>query len=95
MFRWLCAFLRREFVRDVPAELSLCLDCGKLACSEVEFSDCGPRKKRAAELAACDAGEQRAARTTSRSVAGELADGRDANQCPAEAVAHGRRGGFR
>ncbi len=51
MLRWLKAFVRRELVADVPAELSLCLDCGKLACSEGEFRDCARRKERAAELA--------------------------------------------
>ena len=35
MFRWLQAFVRRELVSDVPPEMSLCLDCGKLECTEV------------------------------------------------------------
>jgi hypothetical protein len=50
MFRWLQAFVRRELVSDVPSEMDLCLDCGKLVCSEGEFRDCERRKKRAAEL---------------------------------------------
>ena len=33
MFRWLQAFVRRELVSDVPPEMELCLDCGKLMCS--------------------------------------------------------------
>src|SRR5271166_1872235 len=50
MFRWLPAFVRRELVSDVPPEMELCLDCGKLMCSEGEFRDCARRKERAAEL---------------------------------------------
>ncbi len=30
MFRWLQAFVHRELVSDVPPEMELCLDCGKL-----------------------------------------------------------------
>ena len=51
MLRWLQAFVHRELVYDVPAEMSLCLECGKLVCSENEFRDCERRKERAAELA--------------------------------------------
>ena len=51
MFRWLHEYFRREWVSDVPAEMSLCLDCGRLVCSEGEFRDCPRRKERAAELA--------------------------------------------
>ncbi len=51
MLRWLQAFVRRQLVSDAPAEMSLCLDCGKLVCSESEFRDCSRRKQRAAELA--------------------------------------------
>ena len=40
MFRWLQAFVHRELVSDVPPEMELCLDCGKLMCSEGEFRDC-------------------------------------------------------
>ncbi len=50
MFRWLQAFVRRELVSDVPPEMDVCLDCGKLVCSEGEFRDCARRKERAAEL---------------------------------------------
>jgi hypothetical protein len=51
MLRWLQAFVRRELVSDAPAEMNLCLDCGKLVCSEGDFRDCARRKQRAAELA--------------------------------------------
>ena len=50
MFRWLQAFVRRGLVSDVPPEMDLCLDCGKLVCSEGEFRDCPRRKERSAEL---------------------------------------------
>ena len=50
MFRWLQAFVRRELVANVSPEMDLCLDCGKLECSEGEFRDCARRKERAAEL---------------------------------------------
>jgi hypothetical protein len=52
MFRWLQAFVRRELVSDVSPEMDLCLDCGKLECSEGEFKDCVRRKERAAQLTA-------------------------------------------
>ncbi len=50
MFRWLQAFVRRELVSDVPPEMNLCLDCGRLECNEGEFRDCARRKERAAQL---------------------------------------------
>ena len=52
MFDRLQALVRRALVSDVPPEMSLCLDCGKLVCSEFEFRNCARRKERAAELAA-------------------------------------------
>ena len=51
MFRWLQAFVRRELVSDVPPEMDLCLDCGRILCSEEEFRNCARRKERAAKLA--------------------------------------------
>jgi hypothetical protein len=50
MFRWLRWLFRGRLVADVPAEMDLCLDCGKLECSEGEYSDCSRRKIHAAEL---------------------------------------------
>lgn len=50
MFRWLRAFIRREVIDDVPPEMDLCLDCGKVDCSECEFEHCEARLRRAAQL---------------------------------------------
>ena len=50
MLRLLRTFIRRELVADVPAEMDLCLDCGKVECSEGEFQACVRRKARAAQL---------------------------------------------
>ena len=50
MLRRLRTFIRRELIAEVPAEMDLCLDCGKLECSEGEFQACVRRKARAAQL---------------------------------------------
>jgi hypothetical protein len=50
MFRWLGSLFRGRLIADVPAEMDLCLDCGKLECSEGEYLDCSRRKTHAAEL---------------------------------------------
>jgi hypothetical protein len=50
MFGWLRSFIRREVIADVPPELDLCQECGKLACSEGEFETCARRKERAEVL---------------------------------------------
>ena len=52
MFRWLRGFARRELVTDVPPDIDLCLNCGKLVCSENEFRDCARRKEHAAQITA-------------------------------------------
>ena len=53
MFRWLQALVRRELVSEVPPEMGLCLDCGRILCSELDFaqfrgpiSDGGPKDRR-------------------------------------------------
>jgi hypothetical protein len=45
-------FLRRHLVSDSPPDTDLCLDCGKLVCSEDEFVHCVQRIDHAAELMA-------------------------------------------
>jgi hypothetical protein len=61
MLRRLGTFIRRELIAEVPADMDLCLDCGKLECSEGEFQACVRRKTRAAELTAALATPQSAA----------------------------------
>jgi hypothetical protein len=63
MFRWLQNFIAREVIADVPVEMDLCLDCGKLACSEDRFQSCVHRKAHAARLTEALA-EQREAPST-------------------------------
>ncbi len=55
MFGWLKRFVNREVIADVPAELDMCQDCGKLACTEGEFQSCARRKQRAEDLASAAA----------------------------------------
>ena len=52
MFGWWRSFMRREVIADVPPEMDMCLECGKIECSEGEFRDCARRKQREAEIAA-------------------------------------------
>ena len=66
MLRRLGTFIRRELIADVPAEMDLCLDCGKLECSEGEFQTCVRRKARAAELTAALAAPRSAADARAR-----------------------------
>ncbi len=61
MLRRLRDFIRRELIAEVPAEMDLCLECGKLECSEGEFEACERRKARAAELTAALAAPRGAA----------------------------------
>jgi len=85
MFRWLQAFVRRELVSDVPPQMDLCLDCGKLVCSEDEFRDCTRRKARAAELAL---------RLSAPQAADEAQTNQGAETCGADAkAASGRSAG--
>ena len=52
MLSRLRAFFRRNIAADVPPEMSFCLDCGELECSESRFAECPRRKARAAQIAA-------------------------------------------
>ena len=51
MFAWLQRLIARNIVADVPAEMDLCLDCGRLECSEGEYRACARRMEHAARLA--------------------------------------------
>ena len=52
MLSRLRAFFRRNIAADVSPEMSFCLDCGELECSESRFAECPRRKARAAQIAA-------------------------------------------
>jgi hypothetical protein len=52
MLRKLWAWASTQVVTDVPAEISACLDCGKVQCVEAEFRNCPNRLARAAALKA-------------------------------------------
>jgi hypothetical protein len=59
--RWLKTFVLRHLVSDVPPEMDLCLDCGKLVCSAGEFRECVRRRERAeliVSISARKAGEE-------------------------------------
>jgi hypothetical protein len=49
---WLRRLFRRYIVDDVPNELSACLECGAIHCSESEFRNCPHRLQRVAALEA-------------------------------------------
>ena len=69
MLRRLRTFIRRELIAEVPPEMDLCLDCGKLQCSEGEFRSCARRKARAAELKAALAPPSRTEERRARKIA--------------------------
>jgi hypothetical protein len=63
MLSRLRAFIRRQLTVDVPAEMHLCLECGRIECTASEFKTCARRKTRAAELTAGLAPPQSASAT--------------------------------
>ena len=63
MLRRIRNFIRRAIVADVPAEMDLCLDCGKPLCSEEKFQGCERRKARAAEVSAAASGQSQLKRS--------------------------------
>ena len=52
MLKRLWVWMVGQVVLDVPAEISACLDCGKVQCVESEFRNCPARLARAAALKA-------------------------------------------
>lgn len=52
MLKRLWAWASSQVVTDVPAEISACLDCGKVQCVESEFRYCPNRLARSAALKA-------------------------------------------
>jgi hypothetical protein len=52
MLKRLWAWATQHVVSDVPAEISACLDCGKIQCVDSEFRNCPTRLARAAALKA-------------------------------------------
>ena len=52
MLARLWSFLNRQIVTEVPAELSACLDCGRVQCDTGTFDVCPTRLARQAALQA-------------------------------------------
>jgi hypothetical protein len=83
MSPWLRDFIRRNILDTVPPSMDLCLSCRKAECSAAEFSQCGPRRQRAAALQA----EAHAASTASASrTTASSAPGANGETSPAEAT---------
>jgi hypothetical protein len=57
MLNWLRTFFNTHIITTVPDELSACMDCGAVQCSNDKFQGCPYRLSRAASLRAARSGE--------------------------------------